>query len=425
MRSRSRRRCWPARPTRRREATPTAPKACSTRASSAKPCAFSKARAVLRADFAEPAKAATDVNFLAAFVELGSAFARLKVLLKRSLVLEIQTDASLRPADLPFELVIHHLKRFFTELTNGFTRARYSYGKVSKFVVGYQGKPLVKIQNHTFVFSEEIGLTSIARFALDVLHDNSYTVNYDINHFIQQNLQGMGAGVVRVLHVLDRVQFQEGFTDRLRIAFHFQTAFSRLLGRLADDPGSFAQVDVFTLLIGTPPAILRELGHSFQKSWDEEDGAHLRRYLETTKGQWNQLNGLLVDWEEWSKTKLTGDQQAAILAYVKTLQSEYPDVFAAPVHLDSDSLRDYQAKAIALDRREPLPRALRLSKRWSPTTPRQCAGALAPPRRIVFRPEDAAHSPIRRALLRGRISSCRKTRAAPLLLSSTPRGERL
>ena len=117
---------------------------------------FSEARDLLERAYPDAKVAPLEVNFLSSIVDLGSALGRAKILLQKTAWFR---DNQVKSMDREnFHFAVHHLKNELQELTDGFKRARYSYAKISHFVVSMDGKPVIKIGNKELAFGEDIDL---------------------------------------------------------------------------------------------------------------------------------------------------------------------------------------------------------------------------------------------------------------------------
>ena len=209
-----------------------------------------RARDLLRAAYPDPVHTSTDINFLAAFVEFSSALAR-----TRAFIIKGQIQG---PQDIQISAFIHQSKGLLDELQQGLKRARYSYGKVSRFVANLDGKPLIEIGGQKLVFNEDIGVPALLRFMAAVLHESADQIDSQLNTASAGALGNLGSGFVSVLQSLDLANFGGETGQMLVSTLHFESAIGAALSSVADGVEKDEHFDVFSQAWKDPPRIFRE-----------------------------------------------------------------------------------------------------------------------------------------------------------------------
>ena len=158
---------------------------------------FSEARDLLEKAYPDAKVAPLEVNFLSSIVDLGSALGRAKILLQKTAWFR---DNQVKTMDREnFHFAVHHLKNELQELTDGFKRARYSYAKISHFVVSMDGKPVIKIGNKELAsMGEDIDLPTILRFAKDVVVSYRDNIDGQLNISLSESLSKMAPATMAV-----------------------------------------------------------------------------------------------------------------------------------------------------------------------------------------------------------------------------------
>jgi hypothetical protein len=285
-----------------------------------------RARDLLRAAYPDAPHTPTDINFLAAFVELSSALSRVKAFLLQG--------AFDQPTEAKFTFVIHNAKILLDELQQGLKRARYSYGKVSRFVA--------TLGHQKLVFSEDIGVPALLRFGADVLRESKEEIDSQLNGAFAGALGNVGSGFVEVLRSLDVAQFAGSGEGSLQTAFMFESAINTLLKAVADNMESASPVNVFEVAWSNPPRIFSHLSEAATRTWESESPAPLKEYLAATQSDWDELERLRYGWENWVNAELTPDQRDGLLSYLRMRHQLDPRLSGLPAQLTSENLRRWQ-----------------------------------------------------------------------------------
>jgi hypothetical protein len=297
---------------------------------------FLKAQTLLRETYPDATSTPTETNFLIAFVELGSGLARVKAFLQ-----PLDTSGT-DGANKAFKLSVHHLKRFFTELQNGLIRMRYSYQKVSQFVVQQDGKPLVEVGNQKLVFSEELGVPAILRFLGAVIHENAVSVDGQLNEVARDAIYQLGRGTLETLRALDLASFQGDGFDDLQVMFQFESGIEELFAQLADSIEQKQTFDIFEMAWNDPPRILAKFADSARKSWNEENLTYLQNYYLVTQNQWVELQRLEADWPFWFQNELDQSQRDGLLLFLQRAHREDPRLSGFSGEVTLESLKNWQ-----------------------------------------------------------------------------------
>jgi hypothetical protein len=293
-----------------------------------------RARDVLRAAFPDPKTTDGEINFLAAYVELASALARVKAFLV--------PNAFGGSQDAKFTYFVHHAKAFLDELQQGLLRARYSYRKVSKFVANLDGKPLIKVGDQELVFSEDIGIPTLLRFAASVVHESADSVDSQLSAATGSALGGIGSGFVSVLQALDVGQFGGAAGNDLEVMWKFEPVINSALNSVADSIDKTGRFDLFSLTWSDPPRLFAGLVTAADAAWNGETPAPLRGYLQSTQGAWDELEALREGWTDWVNLGLAPAQRDSLTAFLSFERKNDPRLGSFPAELTMPNLKAWQ-----------------------------------------------------------------------------------
>jgi hypothetical protein len=250
-----------------------------------------QAQKLLRKRFSDVRATSSEVNFLAGIVEAGSFLKRWELMGRRVLAREKDPD---------FDFYLRNLKRSTEELMELLRRIRYSYSKIRTFVVQYDGRSLLKINQNQLLFDENLSLSSLGVFleqvVLQIISERKGEIDQTIYHYLGLVSDEFYYWLVTLGLVEDFARLRD--INSPSHALRYETLFRGIMDVLrgeaetpTGDSTTWMQV-----LWHEPPILIQTLLSAIRYSWNEENSEYFVQYLKDYGPAWMETRSLLLSW---------------------------------------------------------------------------------------------------------------------------------
>lgn len=284
------------------------------------------AKQLFRQYFPDPSQTASDVNFLSAFVEIGSALNRFKILYNRELVIQMQSALAGDLSTFPFEVTIHNLKNMFPEINHGILRMKWSYDQMSQLMSALNGLVILSYGGRTMEFNQTIQPSDFVRFAARIAQDQGTLMDSYLSYIATNRLNQLRSGwLLPAVQVANSGSYSAGVLNALADSMDISTSNKQ----------QKVSITFFDLLWKDPPLIVNRLFVAAQEAWDTESGDPMRNYFAVTGSDWLELKALISDWNTWLNEDISPSANQTIVA----------NITPPPMPLDLSNLNNLEAWA--------------------------------------------------------------------------------
>lgn len=292
---------------------------------------FVQAEQILQQAFPVAKSTPMEVNFLIACVELGTALIDARTILDRQTIANLKylrLDQPYGQSEAEFKPIVHNIKGFLRGMSEGFTRARYSYQKVNRIVVSVNGKPLIKIGHKTLAFSDQVDVPELLHFIASSIPDDAREIDDQFGNQLEALFPDFANKLPRPLREqLNPIQ------PGVHILWKVDEALEQALNLVADMQSAKTRANLLEALWRFPPKIIKAFIAAAGEAYEQETLQPFTPYLSEFEGQWSQFAELSRAWTSWG-VALSPDDQHSITQFLEALKQSDPKFRAPPAEMD-------------------------------------------------------------------------------------------
>lgn len=308
-----------------------------------------RAKFLLRRHFPTANGTRSDINFVSALVETGSALSRFKLLLE--LGAPAHSSMTIAPR---LSYVIHQIKNMLREFFWGLIRARFSYQKIRKLIATVDGRPILKIGKESLVFSEYLNEQEIFSFFPQAIRQYGPSIDRELNRQTSELIQHLPVGLLRILKNVGFITFEKNVVVT---AFQYGSAvdsFLQLATTTAEKPvqAPLEEMHFFETVWQNPPPILFKFKMALVQAWEHELGDPIVKYYEDTSKEWTDLGVLVSTWTSWWENAPTSQQKQQMLEVLKNLGQQYPIISTPPAKMGGGDFGHWAEEVLKIFEKE-------------------------------------------------------------------------
>jgi hypothetical protein len=280
---------------------------------------MARSQQLLRQYYPDARATKSDVNFLAAYVEVYRFLNRFNYLTNprtwadaEGLKLDNKkfddvTTPEFEKADAMFGLGVHELKNLGDEFMQAYKRLQHSYGKLAKYTSSINGKPIIQYKGHVLIFDEDMSVDRIAKFVLTVLNDEQGKADKKLNENFSGILSRLAPAAVRLARELEYVSGPTEAWNHITTSFQFENLLKNFLRGLSLGSGRVPSADLSGWMIDeldtagdellkNPPGLFGDFAKAMRESWNTESMRALSAYHKATAPEWLELSEIIRLW---------------------------------------------------------------------------------------------------------------------------------
>ncbi len=284
---------------------------------------MARAQALIRDYYRDYRGTSSDINFLAAYIELYRILNRTRVLTSKKFGAEITkvrithkkfedvTTPEFEKADALFAFTVRELKAMGEEFMHFFRRMKYSYSKLATYTKSIDGKPMLEYKRHRLIFDDEMTVSRIFKFMVNAMEDEKGDTDRNLNRKLSGFLEKWAPEIVKIARRLRYVSGPEEALDRITTSIQFESFIRDFLTRLGNSArGPASDIPFFLrddfdraadVFWETPPGIFGDLSSALRQSWDSESLRAMAEYHRKSAPDWTELADVLALWKKVSE----------------------------------------------------------------------------------------------------------------------------
>ncbi len=279
---------------------------------------MARAQALLRGYYGEFKTTSSDINFLAAYIELYRILNRVRVLTSPKFTAEIQklkithekfeniSTPEFEKADALFAYMVRELKAMGDDFMHFFRRMKYSYAKLATYTKNVDGKPILEYKKKQLIFDDNMTVGRIFKFIVNAMEEEKGDADRNLNRKLSGLLEKWTPEIVKIARELRYVSGPADAMNKITTTIQFENFIRDFLTKLGNSGRSIASDIPFFLredfdragdvLWEHPPGIFGDFSVALRQSWDGESLRALSKYHRESAPDWQELSDILKLW---------------------------------------------------------------------------------------------------------------------------------